>query len=67
MKVFDNSRQNRANPDAARTVRFGEQTWDEMVFGVIRFRSTKAEADATGSDMQLPNFEAIFGSDPTRK
>jgi hypothetical protein len=63
-QVFDNSSQNRANPDPARTVRFGEQTWDEMVFGVIRFRSTKADADAQGPDTQLPNFEEVFGSDP---
>jgi hypothetical protein len=63
-QVFDNSSQNRANPDPARTVRFGEQTWDEMVFGVIRYRSTRADADAKGPDTQLPNLEEIFGSDP---
>ena len=40
------------------------QTWDEMVFGVIRFRSTKADADAKGPDTQLPDFAEIFGSEP---
>jgi hypothetical protein len=30
---FDNSPGNTANPDPQRTVGFGEQTWDEMMFG----------------------------------
>jgi hypothetical protein len=37
--VFDNSTQNKANPDPNRVVPWGEQTWDEMVFGVIRYRN----------------------------
>lgn len=36
--VFDNSTQNKANPDATREVRWGEQSSEEMVFGVIRYR-----------------------------
>ena len=38
-QVFDNSTQNKANPDPKRTVTWGEQTWDEMVFGVVRYRN----------------------------
>ena len=38
-QVFDNSSQNKANPDPNREVTWGEQTWDEMVFGVIRYRN----------------------------
>ena len=34
---FDNSAANPANPDPAKTVRFGEQTWDEMMIGYIDF------------------------------
>ncbi len=30
---FDNSADNLANPDPAAEVRFGEQTWEEMMFG----------------------------------
>ena len=30
---FDNSADNLANPDPTATVRFGEQTWEEMMFG----------------------------------
>jgi hypothetical protein len=30
---FDNSEDNLANPDPDRTVRWGDQTWDEMMIG----------------------------------
>lgn len=30
---YDNSKANPANPDPNKTVRFGEQTWDEMMIG----------------------------------
>ena len=30
---YDNSKENPANPDPSKTVRFGEQTWDEMMIG----------------------------------
>ena len=32
---FDNSRNNRFNPDPKAEVRFGDQTWDEMMVGAI--------------------------------
>jgi hypothetical protein len=35
--VYDNSKANPANPDPTREVRFGEQTWDEMLIGYIDF------------------------------
>ena len=35
--VYDNSAANPANPDATKTVRFGEQTWDEMLIGYMDF------------------------------
>jgi peroxiredoxin len=31
--VFDNSEENLANPDPSATVRWGEQTWEEMMIG----------------------------------
>lgn len=34
---YDNSAANRANPDPNRTVRFGETTADEMMFGTFEF------------------------------
>jgi len=31
--VYDNSADNLANPDPTQTVRWGDQTWDEMMIG----------------------------------
>jgi hypothetical protein len=36
--TWDNSAQNKANPDPNRVVPWGQQTWDEMLYGVVRFR-----------------------------
>lgn len=38
---YDNSEHNLANPDPTRTVRWGEQTWDEMMIGY--FASVRLE------------------------
>ncbi len=54
---YDNSTQNKANPDPNREVTWGEQTWDEMIFGVIRYRNVKEE----GADKQKgPSQEELF-------
>jgi hypothetical protein len=42
--TYDNSTQNPANPDPTRTVPWGQQTWDEMLYGVIRFRYLTQDA-----------------------
>ena len=34
---FDNSKNNPLNPDPAKAVRFGEQTWDEMMNGFLDY------------------------------
>ena len=44
---FDNSEQNLANPDPSQTVNWGEQTWDEMMFG---FYSTIKPRQASETD-----------------
>ena len=36
--TWDNSAQNPANPDPSREVPWGQQSWDEMLFGSISFR-----------------------------
>jgi hypothetical protein len=36
--VYDNSKRNPANPDPSRTVPWGEQSFDEMLYTAIRFR-----------------------------
>jgi peroxiredoxin len=39
--TYDNSSQNPANPDPNRVVPWGEQSWDEMLYGVVRYREMK--------------------------
>lgn len=42
--VYDNSSNNLSNPDAQAQVRFGEQTWEEMLYGGVSFRyASKAD------------------------
>lgn len=36
--AFDNSTQNHANPDPSRSVPWGQQSWDEMFFGAMRWQ-----------------------------
>ncbi len=36
--AFDNSTQNKANPDPARSVPWGDQSWDEMFFGQVYWK-----------------------------
>lgn len=46
-KWWDNSAQNPANPDPTREVPWGQQSWDEMIFGAIGYRElTEAEIAA---------------------
>ncbi len=40
---YDNSAANPANPDPTKLVRFGDQTWDEMMIGY--FTGHKLDAD----------------------
>ncbi|HIG29769.1 MAG TPA: hypothetical protein EYQ50_19015 [Verrucomicrobiales bacterium] len=35
--IFDNSKQNRFNPDPNASVRFGEQSWEEMFIGYFNY------------------------------
>jgi hypothetical protein len=37
--VYDNSTQNKANPDPSIEVHWGEQTWQEMIYGNVRYRN----------------------------
>ena len=55
---YDNSSQNKANPDPNREVTWGEQTWDEMIFGVIRYRNVKE--DSATQPQKGPSQEELF-------
>lgn len=48
---WDNSVQNPANPDPNRTVPWGQQSWDEMLFGVVRFRYANPKPTDTSSGL----------------
>ena len=55
--AFDNSNQNPANPDPSSTVRFGEQTNDEMFIGYVNY--TELPARVTAAPPTFPeNFAA---------
>ena len=48
---FDNSAKNKWNPDASKTVRWGEQTWDEMMIGFVGFtRDNQNLSDSPDTD-----------------
>ncbi len=48
---FDNSANNKFNPDPSKEVRFGEQTWEEMMFG---FFEVAVPMDVTLMDLVRP-------------
>jgi peroxiredoxin len=50
--VYDNSKENPANPDSTKTITWGEQSWQEMFYTAIRYRWL----DET-SDHQLPQYD----------
>ena len=41
--AFDNSSQNKANPDPDRSVPWGQQSWDEMFFGAVSWQFVEPE------------------------
>jgi hypothetical protein len=43
--TWDNSAQNPANPDPDRVVGWGEQTWEEMNVGWLRYRYADEAGD----------------------
>jgi thiol-disulfide isomerase/thioredoxin len=47
---YDNSAGNPANPDPDRTVRWGPQTFDEMMLGYIEYYSVDTEQGAVAAD-----------------
>ncbi len=48
---FDNSPNNKYNPDPSKTVYFGEQTWEEMMIG---FFEVSVPPDVTAMDIMRP-------------
>jgi hypothetical protein len=48
--AFDNSEQNKANPDASRDVPWGDQSWDEMFFGQVYYKLVDQSVYAVTED-----------------
>ena len=46
---FDNSADNPANPDPQATVRWGDQTWEEMMIGALAFATPKRQTPFVAS------------------
>lgn len=55
---FDNSEGNFSNPDPTKTVRFGEQTWDEMMIGYFDMALTHQDL-STGNNN--PRTKSLVG------
>lgn len=49
---YDNSTKNAQNPDPSKPVRFGEQTWEEMMNGFFDYTVEAPKAAASGSSGQ---------------
>ena len=64
-QTYDNSSQNKANPDPDREITWGEQTWDEMIFGVIRYRNVTEDASAAPGKPTGPSQEQLFSQQPS--
>ena len=48
---YDNSKQNPANPDASKTIVWGDQSWEEMFYTALRYRWTEeTSAKLTDND-----------------
>ncbi len=63
--VFDNSAANLANPDPTSAVRWGDQTWEEMMIGY--FDATPAESKAiVSAGSRLKQFEELAAKQPSK-
>lgn len=60
---YDNSDKNPANPDPTRTVRWGPQTFDEMMIGYVEYHMGGEQMQRTGRLLGIASgldFEALF-------
>ncbi len=46
--TYDNSTQNKSNPDPARSVPWGDQSWDEMFFGAMSWKNVNQPTGGGG-------------------
>ena len=55
---FDNSEDNLANPDPSATVRWGDQTWDEMMIGYFDATPAELEPLPSSKSTRTDSFQA---------
>jgi len=58
---WDNSATNPANPDPTREVPWGEQSWDEMLFGAVRWRAVQPEEKVALERAAAPAAGSVAG------
>jgi hypothetical protein len=59
--VYDNSARNPGNPDPNRTVPWGLQSWDEMLYGAIMFRWAGERSNAQFHDPRRLGLRQMYG------
>ena len=59
--TYDNSKRNPANPDPNRTVPWGDQSFDEMLYTALRYRWVGETSDKMNSYDALLNGDRFFG------
>ncbi|HEX7035120.1 MAG TPA: redoxin domain-containing protein [Pseudomonadales bacterium] len=59
--VYDNSARNPANPDPERTVPWGLQSWDEMLYGAFSFAWVEETSDKPIHDNRYAEVLQFFG------
>ncbi len=59
--VFDNSAQNPGNPDPNRIVPWGQQSWDEMLYGDVLFSWNDESSDQPIHDYLRMNVAQMYG------
>jgi len=64
---FDNSTSNKLNPDPTRAVRFGEQTWDEMMNGFFDFTVDAQNRAVRASSAASTNIAGSLAAEGRRK
>lgn len=59
--VYDNSAQNLANPDPSKTIGWGLQSWDEMLYGAFSYSWVNETTDKPIHDRQLSGVTQFIG------
>ncbi len=57
---YDNSKNNPANPDPSRTVKWGPQTFDEMMIGYIEYYTSGKSGGLPAVNIETPNLAVVF-------